>query len=47
MLLQKAIAQDKKHLTITNLDEYLKLLDQIDNVLTQVEEELAKHVAGT
>ncbi|GLV34856.1 Gdap1 [Carabus blaptoides fortunei] len=45
ILLQKAIAQDKKHLTITNLDEYLKLLDQVDNVLTKVEEELAKHVA--
>lgn len=43
MLLQKAAAQDKKHLTITNLAEFTKLLDQIDVVLTQVEEELSKH----
>jgi len=46
VLLEKADAQDKKHLLLTNLDEYLKILDQIENVLTQVEDELSKHEAA-
>lgn len=46
MLLQKAAEQDKKHTKIINLDEYMSLLVQVDNVLTEVEEELTKHTEG-
>lgn len=46
MLLQKAADQDKKHLKIVNANEYTKLLEQVDAVLTEVEEELAKHITG-
>lgn len=46
MLLQKAIAQDARHSVISNLDEYSKVLDQVENVLNQAEDELSKHEAG-
>lgn len=43
VLLQKANAQDKKHLLVTDKSEYLKVLAQVDQVLDEVEEELASH----
>lgn len=46
VLLQKAADQDKKHLKIVNAEEYVRLLDQVDTVLTEVEDELAKHTLG-
>ncbi|CAH0547191.1 unnamed protein product [Brassicogethes aeneus] len=43
MLLKKAEAQDKKHKTIINKEEFLKLLGQVEEVLTQIEAELGTH----
>ncbi|XP_019874382.1 ganglioside-induced differentiation-associated protein 1 [Aethina tumida] len=43
MLLKKADAQDEKHKIIVDKNEFLKLLAQVDEVLTKVEEELATH----
>lgn len=46
MLLKKADAQDEKHKIIVDKNEFLKLLAQVDEVLTKVEEELATHTGG-
>lgn len=46
ILLQKAVEQDKKHLKIVSEEEYVKLLESVDAVLTEVEEELASHSGG-
>lgn len=43
ILLQKANAHDKKLPTMLNKESYLKLLEQVEDVLTKVEEELSKH----
>lgn len=46
VLLKKAEIQEKKHLTVTNKDEYIKILEQVDDVLTKVESELSLHIGG-
>ncbi|XP_047504719.1 ganglioside-induced differentiation-associated protein 1 [Pieris napi] len=42
VLLYKAEIQDRKHEIITNEDEYLKVLNVVDDVLSHVEEQLTK-----
>lgn len=46
VLLEKANAKEKSLKRITSRDEYLKILDQVDAVLSAVEEELARHGSG-
>lgn len=46
MLLQKAAEQDKKHSTIINPEEFQKVVDHVDAILTEIEEELASHTGG-
>ncbi|XP_049777453.1 ganglioside-induced differentiation-associated protein 1 [Schistocerca cancellata] len=43
VLLQKAKAQEIKHEKLLVKDEYQKLLEQVDSVLSEVENELASH----
>ncbi|KAK4876661.1 hypothetical protein RN001_009167 [Aquatica leii] len=43
VLLRKVAVYERKSSTITEKTEYLKLLDQFDEVLTEVENELASH----
>ncbi|PSN42578.1 Ganglioside-induced differentiation-associated protein 1 [Blattella germanica] len=42
-LLQKAKFQETKHASVTSREEYLKILNQVDSVLQQVEKELESH----
>lgn len=46
VLLQKADIQDKKHEKILNKNEFLNVLNQVDQVLKTVEDELTKHEGG-
>lgn len=46
VLLYKAEIQDRKHEIITNEEEYLKVLNVVDGVLSQVEEQLKKQFQG-
>lgn len=46
ILLYKAEIQDRKHGIITNEEEYSKVLTIIDQVLTEVEEQLKKQPEG-
>lgn len=41
ILLQKADLQDKKHIQVTNKEEFSKIVDHLDNVLDKIEEELS------
>lgn len=43
ILLQRAELVNQKHNSIINREEYLKRLDQVDSVLSEVEAELASH----
>lgn len=45
-LLQRAELVNQKHNSIINREEYLKRLDQVDSVLTEVESELVSHTSG-
>jgi hypothetical protein len=46
ILLQKAKFQETKHTSVTDKDEYKKILNQVDSVLSQVEKELQSHTEG-
>ncbi|KAF2899502.1 hypothetical protein ILUMI_06674 [Ignelater luminosus] len=46
VLLQKASIHEQKNSVFTNKDEYVQVLDQFDEVLTNVEDELASHTEG-
>jgi hypothetical protein len=46
ILLQKAKFQETKHASVTDKDEYKKILTQVDSVLSQVEKELQSHTEG-
>lgn len=46
LLLQKADAVSKKRDSILNREEYLKWLEQVDSVLSEIEVELASHNTG-
>lgn len=46
VLLQKAKAQDKKHVLVTDKNEFLKVLSQVSDILDLVEQELASHTGG-
>jgi hypothetical protein len=46
ILLQKAKFQETKHTSVTDKDEYKKILNQVDSVLSQVEKELQSHKEG-
>lgn len=46
ILLQKAKFQETKHASVTDKDEYKKILNQVDSVLSQVEKELQSHTEG-
>ncbi|VVC86747.1 unnamed protein product [Leptidea sinapis] len=46
VLLYKAEIQEKKHEIIANEEEYLKVLNIVDEVLTQVEEQLSNQSEG-
>ncbi|XP_022912220.1 ganglioside-induced differentiation-associated protein 1 [Onthophagus taurus] len=43
ILLQKAESQEKKHLNVIERDQFYKILDNIDRVLSSVETELSSH----
>lgn len=43
MLLEKAAIQEKRREQLLNKDEFLKILDQADEVFEQVEKELSQH----
>lgn len=46
ILLYKAEIQDRKHEILTNEEEYLKVLNIVDAVLTQVEDQLKEQSEG-
>lgn len=46
ILLQKAKFQETKHASITDKEEFKKILNQVDLVLTEVEKELESHTEG-
>lgn len=46
ILLQKAKFQETKHASVTDKEEYKKILNQVDSVLSQVEKELQSHTEG-
>lgn len=46
MLLRRAELVNQKHNSIINREEYIKRLDQVDSVLTEVEAELVSHSSG-
>ncbi|KOB68773.1 Ganglioside-induced differentiation-associated-protein [Operophtera brumata] len=46
VLLYKAEIQDRKHEILSNEDEYLKILNVVDQVLTQIEEQLKTQQEG-
>jgi hypothetical protein len=46
ILLQKAKFQETKHAAVTDKNEYEKILNQVDLVLSQVEKELQSHTEG-
>lgn len=46
ILLYKAEIQDRKHEILTNEEEYLKVLNVVDAVLSQVEEQLTEQSQG-
>ncbi|XP_046397159.1 ganglioside-induced differentiation-associated protein 1 isoform X2 [Ischnura elegans] len=43
VLLQKAEFQEQKHKIVTSKEEYVKVLNTVDSVLTEVETELGSH----
>lgn len=43
ILLKKADMQEKKHILVTDKEEYLKVLKSVDYVLEKAESELASH----
>ena len=47
VLLQKAELQDVKHQTVIDRNEYLKVLDKVDDLLGTIERELSNHTKGT
>lgn len=47
ILLQKAKFQETKHLSVTDKEEFKKILNQVDAVLSEVEKELESHTEGT
>ncbi|XP_069702095.1 ganglioside-induced differentiation-associated protein 1 [Periplaneta americana] len=44
ILLQKAKFQETKHASVTDKEEFKKILNQVDSVLSQVEKELESHI---
>lgn len=46
VLLYKAEIQDRKHEILSNEEEYLKILNVVDQVLTQIEEQLKTQLEG-
>lgn len=46
ILIQKSDLQERKRQSITNREQYLKILNQVDEVLAKVEEELERHENG-
>lgn len=46
ILLQKAKFQEAKHISVTDKEEFKKILDQVDAVLSEVEKELESHTEG-
>lgn len=46
ILLQKANIQDQKVAIVLDKELYLKVLQQVDDVLSQVEEQLSKYPEG-
>lgn len=46
ILLYKAEIQDRKHEILSNEDEYLKVLNIVDQVLSHIEEQLKTQVEG-
>jgi len=43
ILLQKAKFQETKHISVTDKEEFKKILNQVDTVLSEVEKELESH----
>jgi hypothetical protein len=46
ILLQKAKFQETKHMSVTDKEEFKKILSQVDAVLSEVEKELESHTEG-
>jgi len=46
ILLQKAKFQETKHISVTDKEEFKKILNQVDVVLSEVEKELESHTEG-
>lgn len=46
ILLQKASIQDQKLTNCLDKGQYLKVLQQVDDILTEVEEQLSKYSEG-
>ena len=46
ILLQKAKFQETKHISVTDKEEFKKILNQVDAVLSEVEKELESHTEG-
>jgi argininosuccinate lyase len=46
ILLQKAKFQETKHISVTDKEEFKKILNQVDAVLSEVEKELESHTQG-
>lgn len=46
ILLQKAKFQEMKHVSVTDKEEFKKILNQVDTVLSEVEKELESHTEG-
>ena len=46
ILLQKAKFQETKHISVTDKEEFKKILNQVDTVLSEVEKELESHTEG-
>jgi Iap family predicted aminopeptidase len=46
ILLQKAKVQEAKHISMTDKEEFKKILNQVDAALSEVEKELESHTEG-
>lgn len=46
ILLQKAQFQETKHVSVTDKEEFKKILNQVDAALSEVEKELESHTEG-